>query len=519
MQTTWARSFAIGAVVIAIIFTVVMVRRAPATTSVAAAVTGAAVKSLAVLPFVSVGGDTANAYFAEGIADELTTALARLPELRLAGRSSAARFGGRDASAQDIGAALKVGAVLDGTVRRSGNQVRVSVELTNAEDGKLIWKQSYPTELKDVFAMQDELTRAIVSALQVQLVGTQRTGTTLASTKTNPAAYDLYLRGMQLYRKRGKNLPQSERYLMQAIALDSTFSKAYAMLATVLMVEPYFSDVSMPALIPRAEAAAKRAIALDSASPDAHMALGLVYNEAFNWKDSETELRRAVALEPNSAEILFRLGFMLVSCGRVDEALPVFERIKVADPLYPVPAALGGLSLLFSGRREEGIAEVRRAFDLDSTNMVVDLIFAASLSKAGLTHEAAVFGRKMVALTQNDPRRVSFFGLVLAAESPAELRPILANVLALPNTVLGRNVSLMYLYLGVNDTTKALAYLDSASRLGGDIRGGELILLSQAISTQKFDPLRRSARFAESMQRYSIDVSKLPTATSGVAKQ
>ncbi|HTL49651.1 MAG TPA: serine/threonine-protein kinase, partial [Steroidobacteraceae bacterium] len=180
-------------------------------------------KSLAVLPFTALGGDTANTYFAEGIADELSTALSRLPGLRLAGRASAARVKQRGSSVQEIGDALKVGAVLDGTVRRAGDRMRVSAELTSATTGDVLWKESYEREVKDVFAVQDDIARAIVGALQVRLAG--GTAAPNASHGTsNLEAYDLYLRGLQGYRKRGRNLAEADRMLTQAIALDSNFA-------------------------------------------------------------------------------------------------------------------------------------------------------------------------------------------------------------------------------------------------------------------------------------------------------
>jgi len=190
----------------------------------------AAEKSLAVIPFESVGGDTENAYLAEGIADELTIALARLPELRLAGRSSVAQFKGKEASAQEIGAALNVAAVLDGTVRRAGNQLRVTAELTNARDGLVLWSESYNREVKDVFALQDDITDEITSALRVRL-GSKDSVATAGIGTTDPEAHDLYLRGLHLFRRRGAALVQAAELLEQSIRKDSTFARAHAALA------------------------------------------------------------------------------------------------------------------------------------------------------------------------------------------------------------------------------------------------------------------------------------------------
>ena len=479
------------------------------TEATAAGARSAPEKSLAVLPFSSVGGDTANAYFAEGIADELTTALARLPGLRLAGRSSAARFKQRGAGAQEIGAALKVGAVLDGTVRRAGDRIRVSAELTSADDGHLIWKESYERELKDVFAVQDDITRAIVGALQVQLAGGRGASSPSTHGTSSLAAYDLYLRGLQAYRKRGRGLAQAERYLTQAIVLDSTFARAHATLASVLMVTPYYFDTPMADVIPRARAAAERGIALDDALPEAHMALGHVHTEAFEWKDAESELRRAMALDPNRAEVPFRLGFMLMTSGRVHESIPAFEQAKAADPLYSVPAIYLAWALALVGRNAEGVAEARRALDLDPTNEAIGNVYANTLSAAGLLDESVAYARTMVPLTTN-PRRLGFYGWVLGAGGAREeARAILRRVEALPPNTWGRYSSLTYLYLAVGDTAHALDALESAAARGGDL------LLAQAISSPRFDDIRGNARFAAAMRRFNLDLSRVTAPDGG----
>jgi serine/threonine-protein kinase len=472
--------------------------------------TATAEKSLAVLPFSSVGGDTANAYFAEGIADELTTALARLPGLRLAGRSSAARYKQQNAGAQEIGKALGVAAVLDGTVRRAGDRIRVAAELTNAADGRLIWRDSYEREAKDVFAVQDDITRAIVGALQVRLAdGASASPPNASQGTTNLEAYDLYLRGLQGYRKRGRDLLQAERNLEQAIALDSGFARAYATLASVLMVKPYYFDVSMATTLPRARAAAERAVALDDRLAEAHLASGHVHTEAFEWKEADAELRRAMMLDPNRAEIPFRLGFMLLTSGRVHESIAAFEQAKTVDPFYSMPSIYLAWSLALAGRNAEAIAEARRALDLDPTNEAIGNIYGRVLSMAGKRDEAVAFSRARVAVTTNT-RRLAFHASVLAASGAVDdARAILRRIEAMPSGAWGRNSSLLYLYLALGDTTRALDALERAAAADGDL------VLAQAISLPLFDQIRSSARFAAAMRRFNLDLARVTAADGG----
>jgi TolB-like protein/tetratricopeptide (TPR) repeat protein len=402
-----------------------------------------------VLPFASVGSDTANLYFAEGISDELTTALARLPGLRLAGRSSSARLKQRGASAQEIGSALTVGAVLDGTVRRAGDRIRVSAELTSTDDGHVLWKDSYQRELKDVFAVQDDITRKIVEALQVQLVGGQSPIDTTAHGTSNLAAYDLYLRGLQLYRKRGAGLAQSERYLTEAIALDTNFARAHAMLASVLIVTPYYFDTSMASVLPRARAAAERAVALDDGLPAAHLALGHVHFEAFEWREAEAELRRAMALDPNNGEIAYRLGILLLTSGRVHESIDPLERARTADPLYALPREYLAWALVAAGRKEEALAEARRADEIDPTSEAGKAIHAYILLATGQRDEAVALARRMVPRAAN-LRRMGYYGQVLGlAGERDDARRILRGVEATPAGASGRSAALTYLNLAL----------------------------------------------------------------------
>ncbi|MBW8770251.1 MAG: protein kinase [Gemmatimonadetes bacterium] len=479
------------------------------TRAAATAAPAANAKSLAVLPFASVGGDTANVYFAEGIADELTTALARLPELHLAGRSSAARFKQRGASAQEIGTALNVGAVLDGTVRRAGDRIRVSAQLTSTTDGHLLWGEQYERELKDVFAVQDDITRSIVGALQVTLAGGQTAAVATSRGTTNLAAYDLYLRGLRLYRKRGPELAQAERYLMQAIALDTNFARAYATLASVLCVSPYYSARSMSAVLPRARVLAQRAVALDSMLPEAHAALGHVYTEAFEWQDAERELRRATALGPSNAEIYFRLGFLFITTGRIHEAIGAFDQAKALDPFYSMAAAYSAWSMSLAGRSVEATAEARRALELDPTNEAINNTYGATLMETGHLAEALAHARKMVPRT-TDTRRLGFYALVLAKSgAPDDARAILRRVEALPDGTWGKLSAESRIDLALGDTSRALDAMERAAAGDGDL------ILAQIFSSPHTDAVRKSARFAAVLRKFNLDVERLTAPDGG----
>ena len=498
-RTTALRLLIAAAVVVVIVAGAWLARRP-------AAAPAGSEKSLAVLPFESVGGDTANSYFAEGIADELTTAFARMPGLRLAGRNSAARFKGSDASAEEVGASLKVEAVLDGTVRRAGDRIRVSAELASAVDGRILWKETYEREVKDVFAVQDDITRAIVAALQVQLGGTNPAVTVGQQGTTDLVAYDLYLRGLQLYRKRGPALVQAEQYLTEAIGRDSTYARAYAMLALVQLVEPYFLDRRMGDVLPLARAAAERAIALDDDLADSHLALGHLFTESFEWEKAETELRRALAIDSNRPDVLYRLAFMLMTSGRVEESISPLEQATAVDPYYAIPMAYLGWGLALLGRGDEGVVISRRALELDSTSEAARNIYASTLVAAGRLPEAKAFAERAVKLTSN-PRRLGFFAAVVGSSGGREDAAVIVRRLeALPPQTSGINGALAYGYLGLGDTTRALAAMERAAATDGEV------LLSQLPTTSIYDSVRDSPRFAAVLRRFNLDPDRINAA-------
>jgi TolB-like protein/tetratricopeptide (TPR) repeat protein len=461
-----------------------------------------AAKSLAVLPFESFGGDTANAYFAEGIADGLTTALAQLPGIRVAGRSSAARFKAGTSSAKEIGSVLNVSSVLDGTVRRVGDRVRVTAQLTGTGDGLVTWTQSYDREAKDVFALQDDITHAIVAALQGKFAGTTRAATPSVGT-TNPDAYDLYLRALYLYKRRGAGLLQSAELLEQAIAKDSSFARAHAALAAVLLSQPYYLPVRTADVLPRARAAAERAVKLEPNLSDAHQALATAHFHATEWELSEREVRTAISLDSTSAEAHYRLGFLLLTIGRTDEAVPEFDKAKSNDPLYAVAGAYLGYAHSLLGHHDLAIAENKRAVDLDSTLISSYTLLGRAYRAGGRSSEALAIAHKVRTMSE-EPRILGIVANTVGTlGETANARAIIAKLEALPVTTPRKYSGLAYSYLGIGDTARALDALERAVAADG------VIMYSVVPRDRTYDPIRGTARFAATLRRQNLDPARL----------
>ena len=369
------------------------------------------VNSLAVLPFENVGSDTANAYFAEGMAEELTTELSKVPGLSLASRSSAFRFRG-PVDVKVVGRDLDVGAVLEGSVRRAGNRLRITAELTNASNGKLIWTDSYEQQVEDVFALQDSITHAIVEALKLKLAaepGVSKQASTSQGTR-NLEAYDLYLRGRYLWARRGgESIRKSLKLFEQAIALDENFARAHAGFAMAASVLPMYAFMASDSIVPAGARAARRAVALDPNLSDAHLGLANTLLYEFKWKEAEESFKRALALDPNNATAHQWYGDYLYVFGRVGDAIPELRKAVALDPLSAVMRLDLGSALLMAERYAEGEAEVRSALELDPDLQWGHLNLGAVLLGLGKPDAAlaelalsgkAVFAEEIVAYTR-----------------------------------------------------------------------------------------------------------------------
>ncbi len=508
-----ARRLAVRAVlaliVVASIVGAVFKWRAPGDSSAAAATTDE--RSLVVLPFTSVGGDTANSYFAAGIADELTSALMQIPGLRLAGRASAARVKEQGGGAREIGEALNVAAVLDGSVRRSGDRIRVSTELTSAGDERVIWSQTYERSLADVFAVQDEITREIVAALQLRLVAAGGSGGMSArGGTTNLEAYDLYLRALPLYKGRGAGLTEAERYLEEAIARDPGFARAYALLASTLLVQRYYVSVRTQDVAQRARASAQRAIALDDSLADGHQALAHAHTEANEWSAARREYERAIALDPQFVEAHYRLGEMMFRMGLPRESLGHLEAANRLDPLYAQNNAYRSLTLAMLGRFEEAIAISERALALDPENVQVNHWYAGVLELAGRREAMAVQARRLIALPDVTMGRIgSAVGILFRSGARDEARALLRRMEALPAGTKERELALVYARLGVHDLGGAMTALETG------VRNDPQAVAAYGLIGVAYDPLRADPRFAAVLRQLNLDVARLTLPDGG----
>ena len=324
--------------------------------------------SIAVLPFADMSPAKDQEYFSDGLAEQLIHELAKVSGLKVVGRSSAFQFKGKNEDLREVGRKLGVGNVLEGSVRREGNHVRITAELIKADDGFQLWSQTYDREINDIFAVQDEIARAATQALQVKLLGSN--GQPVASTlrSSNPQAYQAYLQA-NYFLGRGQSkedLSKALAYTDTAINLDKTYAPAWALRASVQnrIAEIGLTDITEG--FRQARSDAERSIALDPNSALGYLALArtqILYD--WDWDAANTCLTKATVLEPGNAEAFRLRSYLSRQLGNLDEAIRLYEQAVALDPLRPDFHLGLGYLLYVAGRYDRAKAELQKALDLN----------------------------------------------------------------------------------------------------------------------------------------------------------
>jgi eukaryotic-like serine/threonine-protein kinase len=421
--------------------------------------------SAAVLPFADQSPGHDQAYFSDGLAEELTTVLARIPGLRVAARTSAFQF--RDVGdAREVGRRLGVGAVLEGSVRRSGDRLRVSAQLVDTRNGYEIWSEIYDRHPTDIFKVQEEIARAIGASLRIRLAGGFDSALSRRPT-SDLEAYDLYLKGRFAWNQRTEaTLTQAARYFEQATALDSGFSRAWAGLADTYVLLPVYSAMPPASIWPQARAAALRAIALDSTSAEAFTSLAygtMLY--AWDWGASEEAFRRALAADSAYPTAHHWYADFLAGRGRLDQALVQLQQAQGLDPLSRIIGT--ELAWVFNSlhRADEADSAVTRVLRLDPNYSQALFVLGQIRIEQRRYPEAIAAERRALEVG-------GFFGHGAASLVAAFARSgDRAGAVALLDSMLSRSAhgyvapfDLAVAYTGLGDADRAFAALDRGIR-------------------------------------------------------
>jgi adenylate cyclase len=455
--------------------------------------------STAVLPFVDVSPQKDQEYFSDGLTDELITSLSHIKGIRVAGRTSSFQFKGRSTDLTEVGRRLDVGAVLEGSVRKTENRVRINAQLVSVKDGYQLWSEAYDREVGDVFAVQEEIARAIVSALRVQL-GAGSDSALAAQPTRDLEAYDLYLKGRFAWNLRtGAGLSEAVRYLEQAVARDPGFARAHAALADAYILVVPYAGASREETWPKAQAEANRALALDSTLAEAHTSLGYgleIYD--WNWPAAEASFRRAITADPTYATGHHWYADFLAARGRLEESLREMQRAHELDPLSRVIGVELGWVYYLMHRNDEAIKEIRRTLALDQN-------YPHGLYLLGLVYIQQRRFPEAIALMEQAQELGGFQedlkgGLAYAYAVSGDRAGAMRQVGELRRRLARGQVgpfALALAYTGLGDRTRAFEYLHRAI----DARD---IFMPEDFFDPLLDPLRRDPRFARVVERMGL---------------
>jgi adenylate cyclase len=385
--------------------------------------------SIVVLPFSNMSNDLEQEYFSDGITEDITTGLAKLSSLFVIARNSAFTYKGKAVKVQDVSHEMGVQYVLEGSVRKADNQVRVTVQLVDGLSGSHLWAERFDRPLQGIFAVQDEIVQKIVTTLKLQLTLMER-GALVRKRTDSLEAYDSYLRGIESYgrawdeTKKEANA-QARQMFEKAIALDPTYAEAYAQLGATYWFEWLLGGNRAPQILARAGELAQQAMALDESLPMPHVVLGTVYLWKRQHEQAITEARRAVALDPNNAGSYLALGSILMFAGRTEEAIESSKQAMRLHPHYP-PIYLFQLSLAYrvAGQYEEALEPGQKVASLTPNMGPAHFNLAIIYSELGRMGEAQAEVAEMLRLSPN--ASLKGFRQILPFKDPAVLERHLA---------------------------------------------------------------------------------------------
>jgi eukaryotic-like serine/threonine-protein kinase len=450
-------------------------------------------RSIAVLPFRNLRGDTADDYFTDGVTEEILHALTQIPDLRVAARTSAFQFKGTTPDVREVGDRLGVAAVLEGSIQREGDAVRITTQLTDTRTGFQIWSGKFDRRLSDLFAIEDEISRALADTLKVSLGLVSRPPGTPPSVQS----HDLYLRGLSLLAQRGPALRQAIADFTSALAGDSSFAPAWAGLATAYELLPAYYLSSYPEALPLAERAARRAIALDSTLGPAHAVLGSVYRDRLQWAEADRAYERALSLTPNDPETVEQYGQLLFWSGQPEAALTWMERARALDPLAPIPATTMGVAYVFLHHYDSSAAVLRQAAALGPDLPITHMWRMWTELFASRYDSAAAAARRLAGLSGVDPHIYST--LIRGVADPGHRREALRLLAQTPDTLpwaLGIDYRMSWLML-LGDTAAALDAVDQLKARPS--LNAILMLWNPAL-----DPIRDHPRFRSTLAHLGL---------------
>jgi TolB-like protein/Tfp pilus assembly protein PilF len=457
--------------------------------------------SIAVLPFEDISPKKDQEYYCNGLAEDLITRLNKIEALKVPGRTSSFSFKGKGSSLREIGKKLKVDNILEGSLRKAGNKLRVTVRLIKAADGYPIWSDEYQRDAEDIFDLKDEICLAIIDKLKLKLLRGEMEKLVKRHTE-NPEAYNLYLLGNHYYNKwTHEGAKKARDYYEEATKKDPEYAAAYVGLAkSYYQLGSETGSISPREAFPQAKRAIERALEIDKTLSDAHTALGLIklYYD-WDWQGAEVEFKRGIELNPNSAVAHDDYSLYLATVGRLEEAIAEVKRALELDPLSLI--ANNGLGFFYSlaHQNDEAITQFNKTIELDPDFNLPYWNLGYVYLDMGMLQEAIAFAEKGVALSGEHPGAKAGLGLVYAkADRKGEALKILEE---LKQSSTGRYVPSLRIdniYIGLGENDLALEWLEKAY----EERDATLVWLKVE---PVYDSLRSDPRFKALLKKIGLE--------------
>jgi TolB-like protein/lipoprotein NlpI len=450
-------------------------------------------KSIAVLPFENRSEDKSNAYFADGVQDEILTRLSKIGDLKVISRTSTQRYRNTPLTLAEIAKQLGVANLLEGSVQKANDHVRVNVQLIRAANDSHLWAETYDRKLIDIFAVETEIAKAIAENLAAKLTYTEERAVSVKPTN-NPAAHELYLQGRYFWNKRNREgFRRAIELFTKATELDPNYALAYAGIADTYALLPIYGFASARDSFPKAKVAALRALRLDDTLAEAHASYGNVLLADFDWIRSRREFERAIELNPNYATARHWLGSdNLIDCGELDRGLVEVRRARELDPLSPLLNTILGIAYYTRREYADAIRQFHKTFEIDPNFLLAHAMLGQTLVMQGAIDEGIAETQKARQLN-GDVGGLSILGYAFARKGDREQAlKILAQMKAESQKEFVPAVEFAVIYIGLGDKEQALDWLEK----GYEDRSSNIIKIDPIC-----DPLHGDPRYERLVAR------------------
>ncbi len=456
-------------------------------------------KSIAVLPFKPLAASNRDESLELGMSDSLITRLGSIGQITVRPISAVRRYTDLEQDAAAAGRELQVESVLDGTIQRAGERIRITARLVRVEDGRTLWTETFDEKFTDIFTVQDSISQKIIGSLALQLTGEERNQLTKKYT-ADTEAYQLYLKGRYFWNKlTPEGFEKSLEFYRQAIDIDPNYALAYAGLADSYNLLGSYGVLPLKESHPKARAAAEKALEIDGELAEAHTALAAVIADYYwDWAAAEKHFKQAIALNPNYPVARNWYSQQLARMGRLDESIEEAKRAQTLDPISPSANAHVGLALYRARRYDEAIAQLQKALEINADALDAHIFLGFVYVQQGKSEEAIAEFQTVAKLSHRTPGLLALLGYAYAtAGKPDEARVILKEINEQSKNQPISPFETAMIYIGLGEREQAFAWLEKAY----DERAWQLGFLKVE---PIFDPLRPDSRFTDLMRRVNL---------------